>query len=135
MNPMLEQQLLPPSEFRDARGAFDVKGLSRALDLDGAALAKALGASRQSVSKYLSAGRHVQLRDDEQRQFLGKLDRMLTLLRALTDPAKSAEEIRAWLQSPNKALGTERPIDLIQRGQIDPIIRKLMDVLTAAQGG
>jgi predicted transcriptional regulator len=135
MNPMLEQELLPASDYRNDKGGIDVKGLCEAIDLDQATLAKVLDTSRQSVSQYFKSGRHVRIRDDEQREFLEKLDRVFTLLRALTDPSKSREEIQTWFRSPNRALGMERPIDLVLRRDLDPLIRKLMDVLNASHGG
>ena len=135
MHPALERELLPASDFRDEKGGVDVKGLCELMDLDGAALSKVLDASRQSVSQYFKKRGHVQLRDEKQRMFLAKLDHVCTLLKALTDPTRTKKEIRAWFRSPNRALRMERPIDLVMRRDLDPLVRVLMDVLNAAHGG
>ena len=135
MHPALERELLPASDFRDEKGGVDVRGLFELMDLDGAALSKVLDASRQSVSQYLRKRGHVQLRDEKQRMFLVKLDHVCTLLKALTDPTRTKKEIRAWFRSPNRALRMERPIDLVMRRNLDPLVRVLTDVLNAAHGG
>ena len=80
------------------------------------------------------AGRFTALRNREQREFWTKLDRVLTLLQALTDGERSQEEIRRWFRSPNRALAMERPIDLVQRREFERLIQLLMDVLNAGQG-
>ena len=136
MHPTLEKSLLVPSRFSDERGRVDVAGLAEEIGLDQATLVKTLGTSRQTLAnQFGKAGRFTALRNREQREFWIKLDRMLTLLQALTDGERSREEIRRWFRSPNRALAMERPIDLVQRRELERLIQLLMDVLNAGQGG
>jgi len=136
MHRALERTIMPASPFVDPDGSVDVKGFCDELEIDQATLARALGVSRQSVSQQLKRGRRfVKPRSKKARRFWHKLDRMYTLLLALTDADNPGEEIRQWFRSPNRALGMDRPVDLFRRGELDQLIKMLDDVLEAAHGG
>ncbi len=136
MDPILQNTMLPSSKFVDASGGVDVRGFCEAIELDQSAVAKVLEIPRQTVSvQFRSERRFVRLRDERAREFWHKLDRVYSLLLAVTDEDRSQEEIRAWLKAPNKGLRMERPIDLILRREVDPLIKKLTDVVMAAHGG
>lgn len=136
MNPALKETMLPASGLSDATGAVNIKALSRELDLEPPMLMKALGASRQTIHHYFDGpARLIRTRDPKQREFWMKLDYVFTLLLALTDKRDRPRAIREWLHSPNKALEMRRPVDLVYSGDLDTLIKKLMDVLNAAQGG
>src|SRR5215470_19863367 len=112
MNRVLEQTMARPSRFTDERGRIDIPGLAKEVGLDQATVVETLGTSRQSISHHFrTTGQCRAVRGTEQREFWLKLDRVITLLRALTDRSQSREEIRRWFWSPNRALGMERPID------------------------
>lgn len=136
MNLALKETMLPASGLSDATGAVNIKTLSRELDLEPAMLAKALGVSRQTVHHYFQGpARLIRTRDPRQRELWGKLDYVFTLLLALTDKRDRPLAIRQWFHSPNKSLGMRRPVDLVYSGDVDTLVKKLMDVLNAAQGG
>jgi|NGEPerStandDraft_6_1074524.scaffolds.fasta_scaffold56021_2 uncharacterized protein (DUF2384 family) len=136
MNRLLEETMLPASGLSDATGAVNIKTLSQKLDLEPAMLVETLGTNRQTVHHYMSGpARKIRTRDPRQREFWVKLDQVFTLLLALTDKHDKPASIRKWLNSPNRAMEMKKPIDLIYKGQLDTLIKKLMDVLTAAQGG
>jgi hypothetical protein len=73
--------------------------------------------------------------DPKVREFWVKLDHVFTLLLALTDEKREPPEIRKWLHTRNKALRMERPVDLVYKGELDSLIKVLMDVLNASHGG
>lgn len=136
MNPALKETMLPASGLSTATGAVNIKALSRELGLEPRMLTKALGASRQTIHHYFDGpARLISTRDAKQREFWKKLDHVFTLLLSLTDKRDRPRAIREWLHSPNRALDMKRPIDLVYSGELDTLIKKLMDVLNAAQGG
>lgn len=136
MNPMLSNTMLPPSPFFAQDQAINVRDFAKALNLDQATVVAASGLSRQLVSQQFNARKKfVKLRNKKAFTFWLKLNQIYQLLLALTDNSNSDEEIRTWFNAPNRALGMERPIDLVSRGELDIIIKKLMDILTAAHGG
>jgi DNA-binding XRE family transcriptional regulator len=136
MNRVLEETMIAPSRFSDATGAVKIKELCKELDLDQSMLVKALGTSRQTVSHYLQGpSRFIKPNDPKVREFWVKLDHVFTLLLALTDEKKEPHEIRKWLHTRNKALRMERPVDLVYKGELDTLIKVLMDVLNASHGG
>ncbi len=141
MNAALKASMLPRSRFIDSRGDLDVAGLCDAVGLSESAAARALGKPRQTIAHYFAKrGEFLRLRDSDTRNFFEKLHYAYTLLigaagEERVSPDVRDKEIREWFASPNRALRAERPIDLIGRGQIDPLIKALMDVLTAAHGG
>jgi len=141
MNAAVKATMLPRSRFIDASGDLDIGGLCDAVGLNESTVAKALGKPRQTVAHYFEKrGQFLRPRDEVSRNFFGKLHRVYTLLLGVAgNEHASAEvrekEIREWFASPNRALHAKRPLDLVAEGRIDPLIKALMDVLTAAQGG
>jgi hypothetical protein len=135
MNPILEEMMLPESQFSDSTGAVKTKELSEELDLDQSMIVKALGTSRQAVSHYFDSVRPIRPRDPKVREFWVKLDYVFTLLLALTDKNRKPHEIRTWFHTRNKALGMERPVDFVYTDRLDTLIKLLMDVLNASHGG
>lgn len=61
-----------------------------------------------------------------------KIAHVYSLIKNLTGMECSDPEIEKWLHSENVALGMDRPVDLINRGEFDVIIRKLTDIITSA---
>lgn len=136
MNPMLSNTMLPPSPFYGQDQGVNVKAFAEALNLDQATVVAASGMSRQQVSQQFNAQKKfIKPRSLKARTFWIKLNQIYQLLLALTDNRNTDEEIRTWFNAPNRALGMERPIDLVRRGEMDKIITKLMDIITAAHGG
>ena len=136
MNPMLSETMLPPSPFYGQDQGVNIKAFAEALNLDQATVVAASGLSRQLVSQQFNAKKEfIKLRSVKARTFWIKLNQIYQLLLALTDKRNTDKEIRAWFTAPNRALAMERPIDLVRRGELDKIITKLMDILTAAHGG
>ena len=136
MDSALQNTMVAASPYLGPKGGVDIKGLCSLLQIDQSTLARALGVSRQAVSQQLrKKKRFVQPRNETTRSFWYELNQIVTLLLALTDSENSAEEIRLWLNAPNKAIDLERPIDLIKKRQLAPLKEALMDAFTAAHGG
>ena len=136
MEAVLLDNMVPPSPYRGSKGGVDIQGLFELLAVDQSTLAKALGVSRQAVSQQLaSKQRFVRPKSADVRKFWDDLNDVVALLLALTDGNNKEEEVRLWLRSPNKALGLDRPIDLVIARNLEPLKTALMDAFIAAHGG
>lgn len=134
MHSRLHDTILAPSRFANTAGGIDIKGLCQIFGIDQATLSRATGASRQTVSNYFGERRFIHLRNEEQREFFGQLERLYSMLSVLTDAERRRAEIREWFHSPNKSLRMRRPVDVVEEGRIDLLVRKVRDILEAAQG-
>jgi hypothetical protein len=136
MKSVLKDTMLPNSPYIALDGGINIKGIAKVLKLDQSIVVSATGASRQVVSQHFNTSkRSIKLRDKKSYEFWVKMNQMYTLLLALTEGENSKSDIREWFNSPNIALDMERPIDLVRRGKLDIIIKKLMDIINAAHGG
>lgn len=141
MNAEVKAGMLPRSPFINTDGDLDIAGLCEAIGLSESALARALDKPRQTVAHYFEKrGKFIRLRDPDAKRFFDRLHYAYTLLLGVTGEAHVSsevreKEIREWFATPNRALRAERPIDRVGRAQIEPLIKALMDVLTAAHGG
>ncbi len=136
MKAALKETMLHSSPFINLDGGMNIKGFAKVLNIDQATVVSASGTSRQIVSQHFNAKKKfIRVRNKKIYEFWKKLDQIYTLLLGLTDSESSSSEIREWLNSPNKALDMERPIDLVRRNEHDIIIKKLMDIVNAAHGG
>ena len=123
-----------PQPFVDPLKGVNIPALCEALELDRTQLAKASGASKQSIAHYFKLPRYVKPRKDDLSEFIGKLLRFHALLTAAIGKEASKEDVREWMHSPNVALEFKRPVDLICEKQIGILIKKLEDILFSAQG-
>lgn len=101
--------------------------LDRLLDgevVDGADIARVLGTSSRSVTRWQSA-RSVPRRDSEER--LLELKAVVDLVRGVL----REEPARLWLRSPDPDLGYEKPLDVVARGEYQRVIDSIM---TLAEG-
>ena len=101
--------------------ANSVKALAGRLDIGSAALSQRLGIPQRTLTRRLS--RHSRLTASES-------DRTVRLARVYANAVEMiGEEDKAvrWLQTPNRALGGERPIDQVDT---DVGAREVEDVLT-----
>ena len=136
MNPILESNMIPPSPFFASDGGINVKDLAKTIELDQKTVVSASGVSRQVASQQFNTKKKfIKVRSKKAKEFWVKLNQIYSLLLALIDDEDSSTKIRDWFNSPNLSLSMERPIDLVRRGELDIIIKKLMDVFTAAHGG
>ncbi len=124
------------SGYKRPGGEINVKGLCTTLRVETAALPRAIGISRQTVSNYFKPNAsYLKLRHQATREFFFKLNHVYVLIKALMDEDTPDERIVEWFHSPNRALEMKSPKDLVYENKLDVLIKKLMDVLTAAQGG
>jgi putative toxin-antitoxin system antitoxin component (TIGR02293 family) len=87
--------------------------------VDAPDVARVLGTSTRSVSRWMSAGA-VPRRETEER--LLELKAVVDLLRdVLRD-----EPARLWLRSPNPTLDYHKPIDLVERGEYRRVIGAIL---------
>jgi putative toxin-antitoxin system antitoxin component (TIGR02293 family) len=101
--------------------ASSVKALAGRLDLANAVLSKRLGIPQRTLTRRLS--RHSRLTASES-------DRTVRLARVYANAVEMiGEEEKAvrWLQTPNRALGGERPIDQVDT---DVGAREVEDILS-----
>lgn len=87
--------------------------------LDGADVARVLGTSPRSVTRW-KASRSTPRRDTEER--LLELKAVLDLLRRVLRD----EPARLWLRSPSPDLGYEKPLDVIARGEYQKVIGSIL---------
>jgi putative toxin-antitoxin system antitoxin component (TIGR02293 family) len=87
--------------------------------VDGADVARVLGTSPRSVTRW-QAARTVPRRASEER--LLELKAVVDLLRGVL----REEPARLWLRSPNPDLGYEKPLDVIARGEYRRVIDSIM---------
>ena len=136
MNPILENTMLPPSPFFASDGGINVKDLAEIIKLDQKTVVSASGVSRQVASQQFNTKKKfIKIRSKKANEFWVKLNQIYSLLMALIDDENPSTKIREWFNSPNIALSMERPIDLVRKGDLDTIIKKLMDIFTSAHGG
>ena len=83
--------------------------------LDGADVARVLGTSPRSVTRW-QASRSAPRRDTEER--LLELKAVVDLLRRVLRD----EPARLWLRSPNPDLSYEKPLDVVARGDYQKVI-------------
>lgn len=122
--------------FTNPSGEIDVQGLCSVLELDRSDLPKASGLTRQTISRYFRKDtRHIKLRRHEAIDFFTKLHQVYVLIRAAMGEDVTNERIVEWFHAPNRSLGMKSPRDLVIEKKLDVLIKKLMDVLNAAQGG
>jgi len=96
--------------------------LDRLLDgevVDGADIARVLGTSSRSVTRWQSA-RSVPRRDSEER--LLELKAVVDLVRGVL----REQPARLWLRSPNPDLVYEKPLDVVARGEYQRVIDSIM---------
>jgi len=130
----LDSGMFPTSPYYTRRG-FDVKGLAGALDMDQKTLARISRAKRQTVSTWFKK-QFVQPRSENDSEVLKKLNRILSLLTALTSGEEDPESlIQEWFYAPNAAFNGEYPIEMLKQQKFDVVINRLMDALLGAQGG
>lgn len=87
--------------------------------VDGADIARVLGTSPRSVTRWQSA-RSVPRRAMEER--LLELKTVVDLLRGVL----REQPARLWLRSPNPDLGYEKPLDVVARGEYQRVIDSIM---------
>jgi putative toxin-antitoxin system antitoxin component (TIGR02293 family) len=87
--------------------------------VDGADVARVLGTSPRSVTRWQSA-RRMPRRDSEER--LLELKAVVDLVRGVL----REQPARLWLRSPNPDLGYEKPLDVIARGEYQRVIDSIM---------
>lgn len=136
MNPALKETMLPASPFYSPDGGLDVRGFADTLCMDQATVVSAIGVSRQVVSQHFNTrNKYVKIRNKKAHRFWVKLNQIYSLLLALMDNPDPAGDICEWFNSPNRAFDMERPIDLVRRGELDRISKRLMDVIEGSHGG
>lgn len=136
MNPVLEQTMIPLSPFFASDGGINVKDFAKTIELDQKTVVSASGVSRQVASQQFNTKKKfIKIRHKKAHEFWVKLNQIYSLLLALVDDKDASSKIRDWFNSPNLSFSMERPIDLVRRGELDLIIKKLMDIFTAAHGG
>jgi len=124
------------SPFTRPSGEINVQGLCSVLQIDRAELPKAIGVTRQTVSNYFTRDvGYIKLRRHEARDFFTKLNQVYVLINTVMDEDATNESIVEWFHAPNRALRMKSPRDLVYEKKLDVLIKKLMDVLNAAQGG
>ena len=87
--------------------------------LDGADVARVLGTSPRSVTRW-QASRSTPRRDTEER--LLELKAVVDLLRRVLRD----EPARLWLRSPSPDLGYEKPLDVVARGEYQKVIGSIL---------
>lgn len=87
--------------------------------LDGADVARVLGTSPRSVTRW-QASRSTPRRDTEER--LLELKAVVDLVRRVLRD----EPARLWLRSPSPDLGYEKPLDVVARGEYQKVIGSIL---------
>jgi putative toxin-antitoxin system antitoxin component (TIGR02293 family) len=87
--------------------------------VDGADVARVIGTSPRSITRWQSA-RSVPRRDSEER--LLELKAVIDLLRGVL----REQPARLWLRSPNPDLNYEKPLDVVARGEYQRVIDSIM---------
>ncbi len=124
------------SPFKNSDGEINVKGLCKAIQIERARLPGIVGLTKQAIAHYFEQGvDFVRLRNQESLDFFQKLNKVYILVRAIQGKKISEEKIRAWFHAPNRALEMKSPVELVYERNLDALIEKLMDVITAAHGG
>ena len=123
------------SPFISSSGEINVQALCKGLDIDRAMLPGAIGVKRQTIAAYFDQeDLFIKLRKAETREFFTKLNMVYVLVQSVMGKKAKKKDIMKWFHSPNKALKMKSPWDLVLEKQVDLLIKKLMDVATAAQG-
>src|SRR5688572_16746958 len=117
-------------EFVGSDG-FRIDLLCRALELRAADLAALTGRETTSVARYIQQERFVQPEDKRTKQVLRELVQIVGLLRSMKMDSNAA----AWLRTPLPSYDGKTPLEVVESGDGQDLIERLLALAVGESGG
>ena len=122
----LKQAGRSPTASRAEAGGVDVAALRRTLGLTRKLFSRLTGYSERAIAKWEGQ----EALGDASRQRMREIQRLQQALASVMKP----EFVGTWLQTPNDAFGGLKPIEVIERGEVDRLWRMIHELESGTPG-